>query len=55
MIGPGLQPPIAAGPAWQYSFLNLSIPDLIVVGLMIVIFALAIIAPFPGGDRDGPR
>ena len=55
MGGTGLQPPISAGPAWQYSFLNLSVPDIIVVGLMIAVFVLAIAIPFPGGDRHGPR
>ncbi|QQE78749.1 hypothetical protein [Alicyclobacillus sp. SO9] len=43
-----LVPPIHAGPAWQYHFLNLSVADMIVVGLMIVVFALAILLPFPG-------
>jgi hypothetical protein len=51
--GAGLQPPIPAGPAWQYSFLNLSVPDIIVVALMIIVFALAVWLPFPGGDRHG--
>lgn len=48
-----LQPPIQGGWAWQFSWLNLSAADLIIVGLMIVVFVLAIIVPFPhrvGGD-----
>ncbi len=55
MNGSGLQPPIGAGPAWQYSFFNLSVPDLIVFGLMIVVFVLAIAIPFPGGDHNDPH
>jgi len=49
----GLHIPIAAGPSWQYSFFDLSIPDLIVVGLMIIVFVLAIVIPFSGGHHDG--
>lgn len=49
----GLHIPIAAGPSWQYSFFDLSIPDLIVVGLMIIVFILAILIPFSGGHHDG--
>ncbi|MHB1684390.1 MAG: hypothetical protein ACYCYO_16445 [Bacilli bacterium] len=52
MSGSGLQPPISAGPAWQYSFFNLSVPDLVVVGLMIVVFVLAIAIPFSGGRHS---
>ncbi|MCI0184906.1 hypothetical protein [Sulfoacidibacillus ferrooxidans] len=44
----GLHPPIQAGPAWQYSFLNLSIPDILVVATMLIIFIVAIALPFPG-------
>jgi len=45
-----LHPPIHAAPTWQFSFINLSIPDIIVIGLMIVVFVLAILLPFPGGE-----
>jgi hypothetical protein len=50
---PGLQPPILAGPAWQYAFLNLSIPDILVVALMVCVFVLAIALPWPGGKHHG--
>lgn len=53
MSGAGLHIPIAAAPSWQFAFLDLSIPDLIVVGLMIVVFVLAIVIPFSGGHHDG--
>nr|NNM89757.1 hypothetical protein [Bacilli bacterium] len=42
-----LQAPISAGWAWHFAWLNLSAADLIVVALMIVVFILAIIIPFP--------
>lgn len=47
----GLHPTIQAGPAWHYQWLNLSLADLIVVGLMLVVFALALFVPFPGGHN----
>lgn len=50
-----LQPPIHAGWAWQFSWLNLSAADLIVVALMVVVFILALVVPFPnhkGGDDE---
>jgi len=47
----GLQPLIPTGSAWHYSWLDLSSADMIVVGLMIVVFVLAIVLPFPGGDK----
>lgn len=43
----GLHPPLAAGPALHFAWLDLSVADLIVVALMIIIFILAIIIPFP--------
>lgn len=48
----GLQPPIPAGGAWEYAFLNLSIPDIVVVVLMVVVFILALVIPFPS-SHDG--
>lgn len=50
-MGQGLQPPIPAGGAWEFSWLNLSIPDIIIVVLMVVVFILAIVLPFPGGKE----
>ena len=46
-----LHPPISAGWAWHFDWLNLSAADLIVVVLMVVVFILALVIPFPGG-RD---
>ncbi|HEX6488291.1 MAG TPA: hypothetical protein VF137_05365 [Candidatus Dormibacteraeota bacterium] len=41
----------------QWGFIQLSVPNLIVIGLMIAIFVLALVLPFPGHrDReDGSR
>jgi hypothetical protein len=34
-------------------FIHISYPNLIVIGLMIVLFAVALVAPFPhGSDSD---
>jgi hypothetical protein len=35
----------------EWGFIQISVPNLIVIGLMIVVFALALILPFPG-HRD---
>src|ERR1051326_7248416 len=38
---------------FDLSFIHISYPNLIVIGLMIVLFAVALVAPFPhGSDRD---
>lgn len=47
----GLHPPVSAGPAFHFSVFDLSVPDLTVMGLMVVVFVLAIIIPFPGGKE----
>ncbi|QSO51822.1 hypothetical protein JZ785_24090 [Alicyclobacillus curvatus] len=47
-----LQPPIHAGWAWHFDWLNLSAADLIVVILMVVVFILALVIPFPKGRDD---
>lgn len=44
-----LQPPIQAGPAWHFDWLNLSAANLVVVALMLVVFFLALVIPFPRG------
>lgn len=43
-----LQVPIHAGWAWHFAWLNLSAFDLIVVALMLIVFVLAVLIPFPG-------
>lgn len=46
----------------HWHFVNISVANVIVIGLMLVVFALAVLVPFPGhrskkgGDEDaGPR
>ena len=37
----------------EWGFIQISVPNLIVIGLMIVVFVLALVLPFPGhGDRE---
>jgi hypothetical protein len=35
----------------EWHFIKLSVANLVVVGLMLVVFALAILLPFPGAAR----
>lgn len=42
-----LKAPIHAGWAWQFHWLNLSSADIFVVVAMLVVFALALVLPFP--------
>jgi hypothetical protein len=38
---------------FQWGFILISVPNLIVIGGMVVLFAIALIAPFPhGGEGD---
>lgn len=46
-----LQPPIHGGWALKFHFLNLSAADIIVIVLMVVVFILALVIPFPGGRK----
>jgi hypothetical protein len=37
----------------NWGFIHISVPNLLVIGAMIVLFAIALIAPFPhGGEGD---
>ena len=41
---------------FQWGFILISVPNLLVIVGMIVLFAVALIAPFPhGGDGDDGR
>jgi hypothetical protein len=43
---------------FHWGFILISVPNLIVIGGMIVLFAIALIAPFPhgeGGDDVSPK
>lgn len=37
----------------NWGFLQISIPNLVLIGIMVVLFVAALVAPFPhGGSRD---
>jgi hypothetical protein len=38
----------------QWAFVYLSVPNLVVIGVMILVFALALLLPFPGEREDQP-
>ncbi|MGN6301886.1 MAG: hypothetical protein ACTHN8_12435 [Angustibacter sp.] len=47
---------LAAGPAGHYvhwGVVLISVTNLAIIGAMVVLFALAILLPFPGGRRPG--
>jgi hypothetical protein len=35
----------------DWHFIHLSVANVVVIGLMFVVFALAIVLPFPGAER----
>jgi len=38
---------------FEWGFIQLSVPNLIVIGLMVVVFVLALVVPFPShSDRE---
>jgi hypothetical protein len=38
---------------FDWGFIHISYPNLLLIGLMIVLFAVALVVPFPyGTDRD---
>ena len=39
----------------QWGFIQLSVPNLIVIGLMIATFVLALVIPFPGHREPEDR
>jgi hypothetical protein len=50
----------APAPYFHWAFIQISLPNLVVIGVMLLIFALALVLPFPGhrdtGDGGGdPR
>ena len=44
-------------PYFQWWFILISLPNLLVIGGMVVLFAVTLVAPFPHGglDDDGRR
>jgi hypothetical protein len=50
----------APAPYFQWGFIQISLPNLVVIGVMLLLFVLALLLPFPAHadakDRDGdPR
>lgn len=37
----------------HWGFIEIALPNLIVIGLMVLVFVLALVVPFPG-HRGGP-
>lgn len=35
----------------HWHFIQLSVPNIVVIGVMLLVFALAILLPFPGSER----
>jgi hypothetical protein len=35
-------------PYFQWGFIQISLPNLVVIGVMILLFVLALVLPFPG-------
>jgi hypothetical protein len=47
-------------PYFQWGFIQISLPNLVVIGVMLLIFVLALVLPFPGhgaprDDETTPR
>lgn len=36
-------------------FISISVPNLLLIGLMVLLFALALVLPFPGHGAGGGR
>lgn len=35
-------------PYYQWGFIQISLPNLVVIGVMVLVFVLALVLPFPG-------
>lgn len=42
-------------PYFQWGFILISLPNLVLIGVMVLIFIVALIAPFPGHSRSEER
>jgi hypothetical protein len=47
----GLVPMNGVGPYLHWGVIQISVANLVVILLMLVVFALALLLPFPGGRR----
>lgn len=48
-----MTPPMTAGHYLHEGFLQLSLGNLLVIGVMILVFVLALVLPFPGAGSRG--
>jgi mannose/fructose/N-acetylgalactosamine-specific phosphotransferase system component IIC len=39
-------------PYFHWGFILISLPNLVLIGVMVLIFIVALIAPFPGHSRN---
>jgi hypothetical protein len=39
----------------HWKFIDISVPNVIVIVLMLVVFVIALLAPFPGSHRSGEK
>ncbi len=42
-------------PYFQWGFIQISLPNLVVIGVMLLIFVLALVLPFPGHSAPHDR
>jgi hypothetical protein len=42
-------------PYFHWGFILISLPNLLVIAVMVVLFAIALVAPFPHGGNDGRK
>jgi hypothetical protein len=40
---------------FDWGFVHISVPNLIVIGVMVLLFVVALVAPFPGHGRPAQR
>ncbi len=43
----------APAPYFHWGFIQISLPNLVVIGVMLLVFVLALVLPFPG--HGGPH
>jgi hypothetical protein len=42
-------------PYFQWGFIQISLPNLVVIGVMLLLFVLALVLPFPGHSTRGDK
>ena len=47
--------PLAGGRYVHWGVVSISVTNLVIIGLMVVVFLLALVLPFPGGHDRGDR